>query len=75
MTYDDNPPKDVNYWGEQTQRCLTDLFIRTVISMQFSNFLLSLPNNKIFCDLNIMATSSKASMSFNRVGKHIKYFT
>lgn len=40
--------------------------------MHFSNFLLSLPNNKIICDLNVMASSSKASMSFNKMGKQIK---
>lgn len=43
--------------------------------MQFSNYLLSLPNNTIICDLNVMASPSKASMFFNKMGKQIKYFT
>lgn len=43
--------------------------------MHFFKFLLSLPNNNVICDLNVMASFSKASMSFNKRGKLIKSYT
>lgn len=42
--------------------------------MHFSNFLLGLPNN-VICDLNVMASFSKASMSFSKRAKQIKSYT